>query len=431
MTCTKCGYDNKDGSKFCLKCGNRLAEEAQSEICYDKQNIPDENNVCTEISDTVKNITDKSEQTAGVIIDPPHKNINKNLVIALSAAAVIIISAAAAGILSKNNDDEVSFISVSDTETQTTLTEAVTSATTAKTTVTAKQTTRATSTTTEVTTTTQAETLPLRSNAASYYLSCGTIDFVDNNEFYKFIGDYWDEYYILNYQLTPRVNLTNSEVSSRIESELTYLLSSPSIGASEDFIRVYTLPNNIYSKSIVEYEKRIESVYEENGILFISILDYMNDEFDDYTYVIVNGYIFDLSFGEQYSFFDFVTDKDKFENAVNEYIQNHVYFAEYNNNWVYGNMRYDGENLYINYQEYTVDIPAYVWRDYVDFSVNNSSSKISVTNIDDSYKEDKSYTTEPGYIEGPPSNFDELGLYWIFSDMLIRRKAAKPADNKR
>ncbi|MGN1101886.1 MAG: zinc-ribbon domain-containing protein, partial [Huintestinicola sp.] len=41
MKCQKCGFDNKDGSKFCLKCGNRLAEEVQSEICFEEQNIPD------------------------------------------------------------------------------------------------------------------------------------------------------------------------------------------------------------------------------------------------------------------------------------------------------------------------------------------------------------------------------------------------------
>lgn len=153
MKCQKCGFENKDGSKFCLKCGNRLAEEAQSEICFEKQNIPDVNNVCTENSDNGENISGKSEQPENVIIDSSRKNKSKAPVIAISAAAVVIISAAAVSILSKNkNDDfyepEVSSVSMTETAAQTTLTEAVTSATTAKTTVTTKQTTTQQTTTT-------------------------------------------------------------------------------------------------------------------------------------------------------------------------------------------------------------------------------------------------------------------------------------------
>ncbi|MGN1101766.1 MAG: hypothetical protein ACI4RG_06205, partial [Huintestinicola sp.] len=183
-----------------------------------------------------------------------------------------------------------------------------------------------------------------------------------------------------------------------------------------------------------------KSIYEENGLIFISVVDY--SDFGGGTissiFSYVKTYVFDTATGEQYDLSDFITDREYFEYVVDEYIENLLYdevpldyYSEFllmleNNYWINDEWEYDGENLTVTYhyllgfedryKDSSYDIPKYVWSDYVDFTADNITSKITVTNIDDSYKEDKSYTTAPGYIEGPPSNFDELGLYWIFSD---------------
>lgn len=440
MKCTKCGYENKEGSKFCLKCGNKLSEEVKVEKSLEESKAPDEE-VCSESPDKTEVISEKNKQTASVIIETPSKSKNKNLVIALSAVAVVIISAAVIGISSINSDEELSapeIKSASVTETvetaeQTAVTEAVASETTAHTTVTTKQTTR--ETTTEAATTTQAETMSVRSNAKSFSLSCGTIEFVDNNYYTawrNFVGDI-DCFNF--YQLTPYVNFYNSEVSLKIQNALNDILTIYS-GESSG-VAILSSPYEIQNYDTELYrERKIESVYEENGLIFISVSD-LNVDGWVYPLEDISTYVFDSATGEQYTIYDFIIDKDNLVHAVDEYIESDVDFEidKYEdfydtiegNLWNYGDYgewSYDGKNLTVFYNLFRMydeypekigfNIPKNVWSDYLDFSVKKKSNSVTVTNIDDSYKEDNSFTTEPGYIDGPPSNYDELGLYWIF-----------------
>lgn len=182
MICSKCGFENKEGSKFCLKCGNRLVAEAQSGISLDKGNIPAETNTHAESPHITENIPDKTEQTASAVVEPPSNNNRKNLVIALSSVAAVVIIAAAAIVTNKNNSPAVlnditaetlDTVDTLDTGVQTTLTEDVATFTT-------RQTTVATTTTTDSDFSTENSTYREIYNSFLDYLD------TDNNDYQYF-----------------------------------------------------------------------------------------------------------------------------------------------------------------------------------------------------------------------------------------------------
>lgn len=124
MKCSKCGFDNKAGSKFCLKCGNKLFYEANGGINIEKSSM---------------SVTDNAAGNN----EMPKKSGHKNMIIALSSVAAVVLICGIFVSVGSKAKDRLEDVSVSMTELteQAPLYENVTSDTTAQNSVTTKATT--------------------------------------------------------------------------------------------------------------------------------------------------------------------------------------------------------------------------------------------------------------------------------------------------
>ncbi|MGN1102100.1 MAG: hypothetical protein ACI4RG_07900 [Huintestinicola sp.] len=253
-----------------------------------------------------------------------------------------------------------------------------------------------------------------KSNASKYSLSCGTIDLTDNFVFTASTNPVGETTYYGYYQLTPHVNFTNRQVSSKIEKVLSDALTiydEYSGGEVVSSLPDSELTDGYYCEFYTE--SKIKSVYEENGLIFIAVdiyySGYRGARSDN-----INTYVFNTATGEQYTLSDFITDRENFEYEIYEYIYynfsteaadaigcsefdawlkeatetsgcyEYQAWIDYKeileaNEWISGEWIYDGEKLTVAYHNLYgfgymygptyFDIPAYVWDDYVDFSV--------------------------------------------------------------
>lgn len=124
MKCSKCGFDNKAGSKFCLKCGNKLFYEANGGINIEKSSMSVKDN-------------------AAGNNEMPKKIGHKNMIIALSSVAAVVLICGIFVSVGSKAKDRLEDVSASMTELteQAPLYENVTSDTTAQNSVTTKATT--------------------------------------------------------------------------------------------------------------------------------------------------------------------------------------------------------------------------------------------------------------------------------------------------
>lgn len=434
MKCPNCGYENRESSNFCLKCGTRLEKTAAAAPVSEqgksteavsasvteniteavRASIPDNTAKAAPVSEqknTAEAIpfsmpektseTENSYNTGSDIqnISKIKPNTGKIPLIAGAVAAVAVIIGISV-FLGRNKDtediaaDDTSVSSYSETEKST---ETVSETTTAA--------------TKKANTTTKAETAAAYTEDVSdeyggpitYDLKGVSVVFDEDNEYYD-EGDYYTSYCTY----TPKVTMTsNRTAAEKIEKDMAAILSldSEKTGSGK---KVSQRPE--WQMGNMSYENSVANVFTENGMLFatFSFVTDMGGGTSSSVYGWETTYIYDMSDGSRLALDDFVSDRQGFFNAVDDYICDTVYYNTYvepdndnfygsdhyalnedvdydtfvkdvlNNPWYENEWTYDGENLTAAYhyllgmqtiyKETIFTIPKYVWSDYVDFS---------------------------------------------------------------
>ncbi|MGN0636784.1 MAG: DUF5050 domain-containing protein [Huintestinicola sp.] len=390
MICPECGFENKENSKFCLKCGTKLISDGQ-------QTAKPENTTAETVSFSAPSEPVKAK--AG----------SKKIIIGAAAAAVLIVAGAifipSPGGLSDNKID-VSEQTDNPTETEASVSENAV-ITTAATQTSAEAQTSKQVTTTAVKTETATEPLTEAVTEAAeplvFDFPKGRAVFETNTEYYK-----WDEHYSTYSYFIPYIEISGNKSAS---DKINQALSDYSYGDISDQIEMYDLKRidfkPTWSFGDTESTRTVENVYFENDLLFVSIeyYDDMGGGTSSSIFGSVSTYIFDVSSGRELSFSDLITDKEGFFDTVDAYMKGIVYdntnalfgdekyilspdmdrsyFEEQieENPWLETNSwKYDGNSLTVSYfyllgngymYKYTdFVIPKATWSSFVDISPN-------------------------------------------------------------
>lgn len=356
MKCSKCGFENKADSRFCLMCGNRLVDDNTVDNIRYSENEPiqtddnlsnrnDENNISNENAMTGKNISDS-------------KTAKRNKMIAAGSvvAAVIGVGSILAVALQKPENgfsvhkfDEYE----SNADTNQIMSETLQSV--------------------------ESVTTHLITTAAETTTSFETTTFTESTT----SADVYQEYELnfdsesLSYKDIYANFLANTDTNEYMFFELYDL--------DLDGIPELFLSRGMAHMSQVD----IYSINKDKQLILLA------KDYGAYGYVPTRGcYILGWKWMMK-SGDELIECPDDIQEKMN-------------------NDSTECDDIGYKYELNDVNIRQAL-SEFEDSSDINSSS-VSNLDIDDSYKLDESYTKESGYIEGPPSNFDELGLYWIFSD---------------
>lgn len=416
MKCPNCGYENGGSSKFCLKCGAKLVkaqaaassdelrevEQRDSVGMEDAVQLEDVENVVNEEFSKVEEESESVEPITDMYAVAANQASKKNMPIIAGVAVAVIVCISIAAAIGINNDKKG--------ESVTTETESSVESETEEASETADGIqTQIESTTSEVTENDIDVYDYYERQSMTFDFSSGTVVFEPNEEFYS-DEDYCTGYYTY----TPKVTIANSpDVARNIENALVAALSFSDLTSREYGTKTTTHPAaSLYDMS---YQNYIIGLFEENGLLFVSI-NTVSDMGGGMS-TSVNGkattYIFDLSDGSKYKFDDFVNDKTAFLNAVDNYICDLIYDETYvntddngdrgreydytledsvsysdfveeveKNPWYNSEWTYDGQCICIDYhyllgmswihKDTGFYIPKSVWSEYVDFSVPSS-----------------------------------------------------------
>lgn len=109
MKCQKCGFDNKDGSRFCLKCGNRLLTE--NNVSPNKSESEDKANVPEQTKKTVLTGTDNNLNSCTVEIKTKGKN---PFIIGTTTVAVIGVVVGIVAVKNNALDNNIAVSEITD-----------------------------------------------------------------------------------------------------------------------------------------------------------------------------------------------------------------------------------------------------------------------------------------------------------------------------
>ncbi|MGN0691288.1 MAG: DUF5050 domain-containing protein, partial [Oscillospiraceae bacterium] len=379
------------------------------------------------------------------------KKSNGGIIAACTMIAAFIVVAVLVFVIPRNSEDNLASEEISETMTDSETTETMTMTTMTETvTEKAAETTSATTTVKETTVTeTEAdeEEMNYDDERPTYFsFSGGSISLDENNRYFKSYFSSEEEYHVSYCGYVPHVSINgNASAGKKIEDTLKSMLGFDDNEMTEidgDSVEMSYPPQYNFGDIIIE--KRVEQVYCENGMLFVTVgvcSDYGGGTSSSIFYY-EDALIFNTADGEQRTLSDLITDKQGFFNAVNGYMEDLIYYNTYgggtdefhtysgddyeamiseleSDSWITGEWDYDGNTLNVLYyyllgsgfvyKTTEFNIPKDVWAAYVDISPN---AKADYSNVDSLGKKIMSGNTAGNYCNYSAYCFDSENIYF-------------------
>lgn len=455
QTCRNCGFANKSNVKFCIKCGAPFADkkvDLSKKAAPIREVFPEKS--AEEIYPSERNKPSAPENTGDLsnyTVPAAPKKSNGGIIAACTMIAAFIVVAVLVFVIPRNSEDNLASEEISETMTDSETTETMTMTTMTETvTEKAAETTSATTTVKETTVTeTEAdeEEMNYDDERPTYFsFSGGSISLDENNRYFKSYFSSEEEYHVSYCGYVPHVSINgNASAGKKIEDTLKSMLGFDDNEMTEidgDSVEMSYPPQYNFGDIIIE--KRVEQVYCENGMLFVTVgvcSDYGGGTSSSIFYY-EDALIFNTADGEQRTLSDLITDKQGFFNAVNGYMEDLIYYNTYgggtdefytysgddyeamiseleSDSWITGEWDYDGNTLNVLYyyllgsgfvyKTTEFNIPKDVWAAYVDISPN---AKADYSNVDSLGKKIMSGNTAGNYSNDSAYCFDSENVYF-------------------